>query len=522
MLTGQDKVKKESPLLQDDGSADRLNNFYARFDDKDFSDKHQLLRNSLEATIKDIPQIEIEEADIVKAFGNINIHKAAGPDKISPQLLKRCLYSLVPIIRIMFQLTLITHNLPAIWKVGEIIPASKKPIPKVDNDLRPITLTSILMKGLERIILAKTKEFILRHLDPLQFAYLANRTTCDAINTLLEFTTRHLDQSPSNYVRSLFIDYSSAFNTMQPHLLIEKLNKYGVHPSLQLWILNFLTNRTQYVKTCKGNSSSITINTGAPQGCVLSAFLFIVYTNDLCKNNEHCKIIKYADDTVVLGLIRHNNEDHYFNIIQYVINWCKENFLNLNVAKTKELIHDFRRAATEKKKIIIDGIAVDICTFYKYLGCIIQEDLRWNNQIEAMVKKCNKRIFLMRILNNLKVDGKILAVYFNSMVMSVLTYVICAWFKGCSSDLLREVARVEKRSFKLIKKEYHKLLQHHETIFHSCAILTTEKILTDPLHPLHDRFNYLPNGKRLSSLYCRTNRYQNTSVPSLIKVFNQQ
>ena len=107
---------------------------------------------------------------------------------------------------------------------------------------------------------------------------------------------------------SLFIDYSLAFNTMQPHLLVNKLNNYGVHPSLQLWILIFLTNRTQYVKVSKGNSEKISINTGGAQGCVLSVFLFIVYTNDVRSCNQNSHIIKYADDTVILGLIDNDCE----------------------------------------------------------------------------------------------------------------------------------------------------------------------------------------------------------------------
>ena len=116
-------------------------------------------------------------------------------------------------------------------------------------------------------------------------------------------------------MRSLFIDYSSAFNTMQPHLLINKLNRYDVHPSLQLWILNFLTNRTQHVETSKGHSDKISINTAGPQGCVLSTFLFIVYTNDMRSPNQNSHIIKYADDTVILGLINNDNETPYFDTI---------------------------------------------------------------------------------------------------------------------------------------------------------------------------------------------------------------
>ena len=522
VLTGQDKAKKESPLLQEEGSADRLNSFYARFDDKDFTAEHTKLRESLETAIKDAPKIEIEDSDIIKVFGKIKTQKAAGPDKISPLLLKKCLHSLLPIIRLIFQQSLDNHDLPAIWKLGEIIPASKIAIAKIDNDLRPVTLTCILVKCLERIILAKIKEYILKHLDPLQFAYLPNRTTGDAINTLLDFTTSHLDQNPSNYVRSLFLDFSSAFNTMQPHLLINKLAKYGLPPSLQLWILNFLTNRTQYVKTSNGNSSPITINTGAPQGCVLSAFLFIVYTNDLCINDENVKGIKYADDTVVQGLIKNNDESSYFKIITYAIQWCKENFLILNVAKTKEMIHDFRRSKSEMKQLTIDGQEVTRCSEYKYLGYFIQDDLKCNGHIGAQMKKCNKRLFLLRILNNLHVDGKILALYYNSMIVSILTYVITAWYTSCGSDLLREIARIEKRGLRLIKKEFHHLIQHPETIYKSSAIATTGKILNDPLHPLHNKFNYLPHGKRLRVPQCRTKRYQNTSVPSLIKVFNQQ
>ena len=45
----------------------------------------------------------------------------------------------------------------------------------------------------------------------------------------------------------------------------------------------------------------ITINIGGPQGCVMSAFLFIIYTNVLSLNSKPCKVIKCADDTIVIG-----------------------------------------------------------------------------------------------------------------------------------------------------------------------------------------------------------------------------
>ena len=90
-----------------------------------------------------------------------------------------------------------------------------------------------------------------------------------------------LDKNASNYVRSLFIDYSSAFNTIQKHIMMGKLLEFNVPVPYCTWILDFLTNRSQYVKTRRETSQLQTINTGAPQGCVLSAVtvLFIMYTS---------------------------------------------------------------------------------------------------------------------------------------------------------------------------------------------------------------------------------------------------
>jgi hypothetical protein len=124
---------------------------------------------------------------------------------------------------------------------------------------------------------------------------------------------------------------------MQPHILINKLSRYHVPARLQLWILDFLTNRGQCVRTSLETSSTIHINTGAPQGCVLSAFLFITYTNDMTVNDTTCKVLKYADDTAILGLIDNCDETNYRNTIQAVNDWCKDSYLNLNVNKTKKL-----------------------------------------------------------------------------------------------------------------------------------------------------------------------------------------
>ncbi len=98
-------------------------------------------------------------------------------------------------------------------------------------------------------------------LDPLQFAYRNNRSTDDAIAFTLHAALSHLDKR-NTYERMLFVDYSSAFNTIVPSKLVVKLHSLGLNNSLSSWILDFLTGRRHVVINI---SSPLTLNTGAPQ-----------------------------------------------------------------------------------------------------------------------------------------------------------------------------------------------------------------------------------------------------------------
>ncbi len=95
----------------------------------------------------------------------------------------------------------------------------------------------------------------------------------------LHFILQHLDR-PGTYVRILFVDFSSAFNTIIPNTLQNKLTQLSVPTYVCQWITSFLTDRQQLVRLGKFSSSTRTISTGAPQGCVLSPLLFSLYTND--------------------------------------------------------------------------------------------------------------------------------------------------------------------------------------------------------------------------------------------------
>ena len=82
-------------------------------------------------------------------------------------------------------------------------------------------------------------------------------------------------------------------------------------------------------------SSAISTNTGAPQGTVLAPFLFVLYTADCRSTDESCPLVKFADDTELVGKICNDEDAIYHKQTENLVNWCDRNYLYLNVSTTK-------------------------------------------------------------------------------------------------------------------------------------------------------------------------------------------
>ncbi len=376
--------------VENQQQADNLNEFYCRFEKTPHTCSGHLSTQPLTppaTPLSPTPAIQISEDEVCQVFRKQKRKKAPGPDGVTPACLKSCADQLAPIFTKIFNRSLELCEVPSCFKRSTIIPIPKKSKITGLNDYRPVALTSVVMKSFEKLVLAHLKDITGPLLDPLQFAYRANRSVDDAVNMGLHYVLQHLDR-PGAYVRILFVDFSSAFNTIIPNRLLPKLTQLSVPTSVCQWINSFLTDRQQLVRLGKFSSSTRTISTGAPQGCVLCPLLFSLYTNDCTSKDPSVKLLKFADDTTVES--------------------------------------------------------------FRFLGTTISQDLKWDNHIDSIVKKAQQRLYFLRQLRKFNLPQELLKQFYSTIIESVLCTSITVWFNSATKSDHRRLRRAVRTAERII------------------------------------------------------------------------
>ena len=397
-------------------------------------------------------------------------------------------------------------------------PRAKNRNPNKLNDFRPVALTSLIMKCFEKTVKLELLNKVHEKLDPLQFAYQPTLGVEDALLTVCNTVTRHLDKSPANFARILYVDFSSAFNAMDTDILLQKLCGMNIPQYLVNWYKDFLCHRPQRVKMGIDVSSEKMLSIGCPQGCVSSPLLYIIYTNDCKASFENCLVVKYADDTAVIGLLNDSESvTIYQEQIKVFTKWCDKNHLSLNVSKTKEQIFDFRNRKTHAhENTEINDQKVEIVEKFKYLGITIDSTLKFKSHVSNLVAKAYQRMYILRKLRSFDVSNKTMVQIFKSLVLSIITFSISVWYGSCGLKEKSKIQNVSNECSKIINskldpinKEYIKAIERK-----ACSIINSSK------HPLKNEFKILPSGRRFTQPKCRTNRYKCTFIPSAISNLN--
>ena len=173
-IAGVSTIDMKLDVIDGQAYSNDLNEFYARFDTDSTPDLNFEFKNDcLSDFPDDLPVFEVD--DTKRTFRCLKVNKAGGPDQISTNILKTCASQLAVPFTYIFNQSVKQHKIPPIWKTSEIIPVPKRKV-KVLNDLRPVALTSVLVKCLEKLILSLLLPAVSPFQDPNQFAYKCKRS----------------------------------------------------------------------------------------------------------------------------------------------------------------------------------------------------------------------------------------------------------------------------------------------------------------------------------------------------------
>lgn len=403
--------------------------------------------NSSHGMVDSIDEIIFTQDKIQQAIKDMKTTASPGPDEIPVSILKKC--NITDSLAIIMQTSYDTGILPDIWKTAIVTPIFKKGNKLEPSNYRPISLTSVVCKAMEKIIVKHIRHFFTNHkiIPEQQHGFCPHRSTVSNLLACLSSWTKHFNKREP--VDVIYLDYEKAFDKVPIRRLLHKLEFVGIRGQLLKWIEAFLRQRTLRVRVGDTLSEHREIHSGVPQGSVLGPVLYILYTFDLPQHLE-CNVSIFADDTKIFGnpLIDYDRLQEDLNRIA---NWSKEWLINLNASKctvlhigksNPRLTYNLNSTSLMETKVQTD------------LGVKIAEDLKWEEHITSTTKKAKTLIYLIRkAFGNLTPD-MVLRIH-KTFIRPILEYAFQAWNPYFAKDI-ELLEKVQRRFTKIPRTLKHR------------------------------------------------------------------
>ena len=386
-----------------------------------------------------IGELMVSEEEVLHELGSLNKHKAAGPDGIHPAIIQPLAAVLQIAVTQLFESSLRECVLPDDWLKATVVGIHKSGPKHKAANYRPVSLTAVLCKCLERILRKQICKHLVEHrlLSPTQHGFVEKRSCLTNLLSFLEEVTRRLDEG--SIVQVCYLDFSKAFDSVSHCLLKYKLRSFGIVGRAMEWISQFLTNRTFNVKVGDYVSQAGRVTSGVPQGSVLGPILFLLFVNDLVQELEN-PCFMFADDVKLAGSDLKQD-------IEAVHRWSIRWDLPLNNDKCKILTNDPR---------VSEGtdLPVQIVTEVKDLGIIVTQDFKPSSQCREAATKA--RGVLFKVYTSLTCrNSEIFTPTYIAIVRPHLEYCVQAWAPYCQKDI-DCLERVQRLATRMIAGQKHK------------------------------------------------------------------
>ena len=389
-------------------TADALNSYYdSAFTRDDGISAPPVFHERTRERIEDV-FISIEA--IEEKLEELNPNKAAGPDGVESRLLKECAVEVAPILHQIYRKSMDDAEVPDLWKDAEIIPIHKGGSKATMANFRPVALTSVVCKVLERIICSAILAFLAANdlISQQQHGFVRGRSCQTNILLCMEKWTDSVDNGKS--VDIAYFDYAKAFDKVSHRLLLMKLQAYGIEGKLLAWLAAWLDSRRQRVVVGNAKSTWLPVLSGTTQGTVLGFLLFLIYINDLpdkCAPENESLISLLADDTKTFQEIGEEvdqqvrDQKALQDRIDGIAEWADTWRMEINPVKSK-VMHVGGR--NPKLPYSINGSEISAVTTEKDIGFWVTDDLSTSTHVQKA--RCKAMAEIGRIKRNFSLIDK--------------------------------------------------------------------------------------------------------------------
>ena len=449
--SGIPNLKKQDGSLttSDQETAEVLNQqYYKQFTKEDTTNIPHIPPKHL--TTDQLKKFQVTKEEVLKELKNLKPNKAPGIDGLHPRILKELADELALPLTLIYLKSLSSEALPDHWLQAIITPIYKKGSKTAAENYRPVSLTSILCKILEKIIVKQ----IIKHITVNELATsrqhgftIGKSVTTNLLEVMNIWTEAIMHNIP---VDILYLDYQKAFDCVPHKRLIQQVRSFGISGPALNWIAAFLSGRKQKVRVNGSESSWASVLSGIPQGSILGPILFSLFVNDI-PGKVKSLISMFADDTKIHTPL--SSEDSMFQLqedLWVLEEWAMQMMMKFHPLKCKVLHLGKNNPQARYYMHNEDGSLhkLEVAEEEKDLGVHTDKDLKFTTHCQNKINTANKMLRYIR--HTFKyIDEDMFLLLYRSLVRPHLEFASTVWSPHLKY-LKDAVERVQRRATKIL------------------------------------------------------------------------
>jgi hypothetical protein len=420
-----------------------------------------------------------------------------------------------PIARL-FNLSVANSVVPSQWKQAYIQPVPKVLQPTQHSDYRPISITPVLTRIIERTVTGSFLYPSFKHAPPAldlsdQYAFRPTGSTVAALIHLLQVITSML--ANNEYVIVLCLDFSKAFDTVRHHTLMEKMAQLDLPDQVYNWLVAFFTGHTHCTLHHGDMSAFLAINASIIQGSAIGPPSYVVNAADFKVAVTGNAMVKFADDTYIV--IPSTNVESRQAEVDHAASWAKENNLKVNQEKYKEVVFYDRRRLRQGRTVPPPLEGISRVSTVKILGVLVSDTLAFTEHVDAIISSGAQTLHALRVLRGHGMGDDALQRVFQSVIVAKLQYASSAWWGFSNAKERKRIEAFIQRSRR--SRFVPEDLPEFEDICRASDDSLFRSILNDPHHVLH---HLLPTQSAASQNYNLRRRVHKLQIPARVNSLN--